>query len=101
MNFEFLILDFGLKSGEHAYEIFCFEGFFRESEIHNPKAAPRIKMGGDLCYRSHIRLRGGAAGAQPAKKAPQMIGFPQGGATPASLVDAFRQGLRELGYVEG
>jgi len=41
------------------------------------------------------------AEAQQPKKAPQTIGFPQGGATPASLVDAFRQGLRELGYVEG
>jgi putative ABC transport system substrate-binding protein len=41
------------------------------------------------------------AQAQQGKKAPQTIGFPQGGATPASLVDAFRQGLRELGYVEG
>src|SRR6266576_1853631 len=41
------------------------------------------------------------AEAQQPKKVPQMIGFPQGGATPASLVDAFRQGLHELGYVEG
>jgi putative ABC transport system substrate-binding protein len=39
--------------------------------------------------------------AQQSTKAPRTIGFPQGGATPASLVDAFRQGLRELGYVEG
>jgi putative ABC transport system substrate-binding protein len=36
---------------------------------------------------------------QQAKK--HTIGFPQGGATPRSLVDAFHRGLRELGYVEG
>jgi len=41
------------------------------------------------------------ADAQQGQKALQTIGFPQGGATPASLVDAFRQGLRELGHVEG
>ena len=41
------------------------------------------------------------ADAQQPKKVPRMIGFLQGGATPVSLVEAFREGLRELGYVEG
>jgi len=41
------------------------------------------------------------ADAQQKKKISHTIGFPQGGATPASLIDAFRQGLRELGYDEG
>ena len=49
-----------------------------------------------------VQLVGGLiAEAQQGKKALQTIGFAQGGATPASLVDAFRHGLRELGYVEG
>ena len=39
--------------------------------------------------------------SQETKKRPQTIGFVQGGATPDSLVDAFRQGLRDLGYIEG
>ena len=39
--------------------------------------------------------------SQEANKRPQTIGFVQGGATPDSLVDAFRQGLRDLGYIEG
>jgi putative ABC transport system substrate-binding protein len=41
-----------------------------------------------------------AAGAQPAGKAWR-IGFVRGSAPPAAEVEAFRQGLRELGYVEG
>ena len=39
--------------------------------------------------------------SQEANKRPHTIGFVQGGATPDSLVDAFRQGLRDAGYVEG
>jgi putative ABC transport system substrate-binding protein len=39
--------------------------------------------------------------AEPQQRKKHTIGFPQGGATPASLVDAFRDGLRELGYIEG
>lgn len=39
--------------------------------------------------------------SQEANKRPRTIGFVQGGATPDSLVDAFRQGLRDLGYIEG
>ena len=41
------------------------------------------------------------AEAQQTGKVPRMIGFLQGGATDVSLVDAFRQGLRDLGWVEG
>jgi putative ABC transport system substrate-binding protein len=40
------------------------------------------------------------AGAHPAGKAWR-IGFVRGSAPPAAEVEAFRQGLRELGYVEG
>src|ERR1051325_11245699 len=38
--------------------------------------------------------------SQETTKKLQTIGFIQGGATPSSLVDAFRQGLRDAGYVE-
>ena len=40
------------------------------------------------------------AGAQPAGKVPR-IGILRAGSPPDPFVDAFRQGLRELGYVEG
>ena len=43
-----------------------------------------------------------SASAEPQQaRAMRTIGFLQAGATPASLVDAFRSGLRELGYTEG
>jgi putative ABC transport system substrate-binding protein len=41
------------------------------------------------------------ANSQETTKRLQTIGFIQGGATPNSLVDAFRQGLRDSGYIEG
>jgi ABC-type uncharacterized transport system substrate-binding protein len=41
-----------------------------------------------------------AAEAQPAAKVPR-IGILRSGSPPDPFVDAFRQGLRELGYVEG
>ncbi len=41
------------------------------------------------------------ANSQETAKRLQTIGFVQGGATPNSLVDAFRQGLRDSGYIEG
>jgi putative tryptophan/tyrosine transport system substrate-binding protein len=41
-----------------------------------------------------------AADAQPARKIPR-VGVLQAGAPPEPLVEAFREGLRDLGYVEG
>src|ERR1700693_77392 len=41
-----------------------------------------------------------AAEAQPARKVPH-IGVLQAGAPPEPLVEAFREGLRDLGYAEG
>ena len=41
-----------------------------------------------------------AVEAQPARKVPH-IGVLQAGAPPEPLVEAFREGLRDLGYVEG
>jgi putative ABC transport system substrate-binding protein len=38
--------------------------------------------------------------AQQAKKVPQ-IGWLTGGSPSAENVEAFRQGLRDLGYIEG
>jgi putative tryptophan/tyrosine transport system substrate-binding protein len=40
------------------------------------------------------------ARAQPAGTTPR-IGFLRSGSPPDPFVEAFRQGLRELGYVEG
>jgi putative ABC transport system substrate-binding protein len=41
------------------------------------------------------------AGAQQAKKVPRIGVLSPGAPGPSTLLDAFRQGLRELGYVEG
>jgi putative ABC transport system substrate-binding protein len=41
------------------------------------------------------------AESQETTKRLQTIGFIQGGATPSSLVDAFRQGLHDSGHIEG
>src|SRR5207253_3911562 len=71
----------------------------RKSKIQ--KRPRGLKWAGIFAIALTFAFGGVAADAQQGKNAPQMIGFPQGGATPASLVDAFRQGLRELGYVEG
>jgi putative ABC transport system substrate-binding protein len=54
-----------------------------------------------VCFLSLLILLLNVADAQAANTTTHAIGFVQGGATPASLVDAFRQGLRDLGYIEG
>src|SRR5262247_525570 len=64
------------------------------------------RSGGRVKRREFITLVGGTAVAlsvaaraqQPAK---QVIGFLRAGEPPKTFVEAFRQGLRERGYVEG
>ena len=55
-----------------------------------------------ICLLPAVLLPAGLTGAQQPKKVPR-IGF-QSAASPSAIaarIEAFRQGLRELGYVEG
>ena len=74
----------------------------------NPKAAPRTKIQNQKLAMGFLALVlvfvgfvGGVKSQQPTK-VPR-VGFLGGGAASANVVrmEAFRQGLRELGYVEG
>jgi len=85
------------KPGEQTDELIPFEVPFRQSKIGNPKS----KMAGH-CFRCRIRnLWSGSSGA--AAEEVSRIGYLTGtslSANPART-DAFRQGLRQLGYVDG
>ena len=54
-----------------------------------------------VCFLALLIFSLNRVDGQAANTTTHAIGFVQGGATPASLVDAFRQGLRDLGYIEG
>ena len=76
-----------------------------DSSVLNRKSKigiQNLKWVGICCSRCHVRNVWGRGQAQQPTKVPR-IGFL--GATSASAIsarlDAFRQGLRELGYVEG
>src|SRR5512141_1434740 len=77
------------------------------SSSDNPKAAPRTKITkpkwvGLVTLGCAFALWGAEAQAQQPTKVPR-IGY-LGGTSPAAYagrIEAFRQGLRELGYVEG
>jgi len=75
---------------------------FRQSKIGNPKAAPRTKIGGVLgnCFRA----RGGWGCGTGAADENSPIANPLIRSSPSAdlaRTEAFREGLRELGYVEG
>ena len=72
--------------------------FFRQSEIENPKS----KIGGACHYRCSIRNVRGCGQAQQPAKVPR-IGFLDKSTASGSavLVDAFRQELSKLGWIEG
>jgi len=59
-------------------------------------------MAGEIRYRSHIRLWWGC-GHRPAgeESYADRIGYLSGGSPGENNEEAFRQGLREQGYVEG
>src|SRR6266511_4304095 len=72
--------------------------FFRQSKIQNRKS----KMGGDLCYRSHIRPRWGCGSGAAAEEGPaDRVSIAVRPATESTRSEPFRLALRELGYIEG
>jgi putative tryptophan/tyrosine transport system substrate-binding protein len=102
INFGFAIVDFELKIrsvGDEMDNANCF-GLLSgnpNSKIHNPKWV------GILAFS--ITLACGGAWAQQPAKIPR-IGYLTGSSPPTNTTpdlnaDAFRQGLRDIGYVEG
>src|SRR5712692_2512406 len=102
LNFRLAILDFGLRERKPMNEKswlrglnFCSDN--RKSKIQN------LKWAGVIGILVLILGCVGMAEAQQTKKVPR-IGYLSGRgdpSTPDPLVDAFRQGLRDLGYIEG
>ena len=74
---------------------------FRQSKIHNPKAAPQTKIGGACRPRSRLRRICGWGWGPAANENPRIgyLGAASHSAN-AARIEAFRQGLRELGYLE-
>jgi putative ABC transport system substrate-binding protein len=98
MNFGFTILDFGL--GKRAVRKILRIEFF---SVNNPKSKiQNLKWGGIVAIALALAFNGAVAEAQQPAKIPR-IGYVA--ATSPSVnptrIEAFRQGLRELGYVEG
>src|SRR6266545_3790748 len=99
-DFRFSIADFRLGEKSDARHIAetIFGFFLRQSKIQNRKS----KVGGAFANRFRPCGDGAVAQAQQPKKVPR-IGF-LAGVSPSTIsarTEAFRQGLRELGYVEG
>jgi putative tryptophan/tyrosine transport system substrate-binding protein len=100
MNFGFSILDFRLKpqgtTRTSRTSIPWFRSDNRKSAIQNPKW---LRLSMIVCV---LVMAGAVAQAQQPKKLPH-IGYLSVSSFPAMAprTDAFRQGLRELGYVEG
>src|SRR5688572_8498109 len=101
-----MILDFGLRPRKQAYEPMSFEILFRESKIDNPKPVlsyvELFKMAGLSVIALMLVVIGAEADAQQPTKVPR-IGYLFNTSLYAAAfrVEAFRQGMRELGYVEG
>jgi putative ABC transport system substrate-binding protein len=93
MNFGFAILDFGLIRRKMEKTIWIgLSGPNRKSKIQNRKWA------GLFAIVVAVTVCGARAEAQQAKKIPR-IGILA--TVPAPQHDAFQQGLRDLGYIEG
>src|SRR5258708_15144308 len=108
MNFGFSILDFGLGAGDMnktSRTAFCFSSDNRKpvlstvegSAIQNPKWL------GLSIIAFVLVVAGAVVQAQQPAKVPRIgyvsgLGNPE---TPGPRVEAFRQGLRELGHIEG
>ena len=100
---QYQVLDFGLNAGEQTHEWQFLQkmsgSVLRQSKIGNPKS----KMGWGFCNRSRVH---GVLGRWPRRSSQRR--FPRIGYLAATSLssmsartEAFRQGLRELGYVEG
>ena len=95
------MLIFGLEEINDAQHIAetLFEFFLGESKIQNRKS----KMAGLSVIAFVLVVVGAVAHAQQPAKIPR-IGYVSGSgdpSTPGPLVEAFRRGLRDLGYIEG
>jgi putative ABC transport system substrate-binding protein len=99
MKIQFSILDFGFSIGSRANKFLC--GFHpkpfsdnRKSKIENPKW-------GALLAIMLVLLFGWARAEGQQSRKVYRIGYLANATGIASREEAFRQGLRELGYVEG
>src|SRR5437870_2507731 len=98
MNFGFSILDFGL--GKRAVrKILRIESL----SVNNPKSKiQNLKWAGLFAIVVALTMCGAVADAQQPTKVPRIgILDPSTASGSAVLVDAFRQELRKLGWIEG
>ena len=107
MNFGFCeslpILDWGEKQMHKKSSNAWFGFLFRQSKSGPADQNPKSKMGGDCHSRcSHSSSCGAVAQAQQPARIPRIgILIPSSASFYSARVEAFRQRLRELGYVEG
>ena len=103
-NFGFAIVDFGLKEGQRRDK----KSWLRipKSSSDNPKSKiqkrpRRLKLAGILAVSATFVMCGAVAEAQQAAKVIQVGVLSSGSRGQLAVFDPFRQGLRDLGYVEG
>jgi putative ABC transport system substrate-binding protein len=108
MNFGFSILDFRLETKDMTKKsrtaFLCFRSDNRKPVVSNvePSAIQNPKWVGLSVIVFMLVAGGVVAQAQQPKKVPQIGLLISPAATEmAPFIDAFRQGLRELGYIEG
>ena len=81
---------------------FCFRQSKSGPVDQNPKAAPQTKMAGAYHPRARTHdVWGGGRGAAAGENSPDRNSEPDLRVLLSARVEAFRQRLRELGYVEG
>jgi hypothetical protein len=98
-NFGFPILDFGLRERKRKDEQSWIQILKSCSDNLKSKIQNR-KLGGILAIGATFVICGAAAWAQQPKKIPR-IGYLSLSAKPSPRDEAFVQGLRELGWIDG
>jgi putative tryptophan/tyrosine transport system substrate-binding protein len=98
-NFGFPILDFGLRERKRRDEQSWIQILKSCSDNLKSKIQNR-KLGGILAIGATFVICGAAAWAQQPKKIPR-IGYLSLSAKPSPRDEAFVQGLRELGWIDG